>query len=137
MRGQTEVHHIGVAVTSIEEQRPFYEDVLGARFEGTEIISEQKVKIGFFRFGNLRVELLEPTDPSGPVARFMQKRGAGLHHVAYSVENLPARIAELKSQGIQMVDAVPREGSHGSRIAFIHPRASGGVLTELYEAGKE
>jgi methylmalonyl-CoA/ethylmalonyl-CoA epimerase len=137
LKGQTEVHHIGVAVSSIEEQRPFYEDVLGARFEGTEIIPEQKVKIGFFRFGNLRVELLEPTDPSGPVARFLEKRGAGLHHVAYSVEDLPARIAELKSKNIQMVDEVPKEGSHGSRIAFLHPRSSGGVLTELYEPAED
>jgi methylmalonyl-CoA/ethylmalonyl-CoA epimerase len=137
LSGQTEVHHIGVAVASIEEQRPFYEDILGARFEGTEIIPEQKVKIGFFRFANLRVELLEPTDPSGPVARFMEKRGAGLHHVAYSVEDLPARIAELKKKGIQMVDEVPKAGSHGSRIAFLHPRSSGGVLTELCEPGKD
>jgi methylmalonyl-CoA/ethylmalonyl-CoA epimerase len=137
LRGQTEVHHIGVAVASIEEQRPFYEDILGARFEGTEIIPEQKVKIGFFRSANLRVELLEPTDPSGPVARFMEKRGAGLHHVAYSVEDLPARIAELKKKGIQMVDEVPKAGSHGSRIAFLHPRSSGGVLTELCEPGKD
>lgn len=131
------VNHIGIAVISIAEQIPFYRDVLGLDYEGEETVADQKVRVAFFRCGSVRIELLEATEPDSPVARFIEKRGQGLHHLAYSVEDLPARIAELKREGIQMIDDRPRLGAHGMSIAFVHPKSSGGVLTELCEpAGK-
>ncbi|MDK2972342.1 MAG: methylmalonyl-CoA/ethylmalonyl-CoA epimerase [Candidatus Sumerlaeota bacterium] len=133
MQAAKAVNHIGIAVNSIDEQREFYEQTLGAVFEGTEVVTDQKVKVGFFRIGDVRLELLEPTDPTSTVAQFIEKRGQGLHHVAYTVADLPARIAELQREGIRMIDATPRTGAHNTRIAFLHPKSSRGVLTELCE----
>jgi methylmalonyl-CoA/ethylmalonyl-CoA epimerase len=131
------VNHIGVAVRSIDAQRPFYEGVLGAVYEGIEVVADQKVKVGFFRVGDVRFELLEPTEPASTVAAFLEKRGEGLHHVALTVEDLEARIAELKQSGVRMIDEVPRPGAHHMKIAFLHPKSTFGVLTELCEpAGK-
>jgi methylmalonyl-CoA/ethylmalonyl-CoA epimerase len=127
------VNHIGIAVRSIDAHRPFYEGALGAVFEGLELVPDQKVRVGFFRIGDVRLELLEPTDPASTVAVFLEKRGEGLHHVAYSVEGIEARIAELKQAGLRMIDEVPRPGAHHMRIAFLHPKSSHGVLTELCE----
>lgn len=125
------INHIGIAVKSIDAQRDFYERVLGAKFEGTEIVAEQKVKVGFFLVGDVRLELLEPTDPTSTVAQFIEKRGEGLHHVAYTVSDIQARLDELKSAGIKLIDEKPRGGAHHTQIAFLHPKASCGVLTEL------
>jgi methylmalonyl-CoA/ethylmalonyl-CoA epimerase len=136
MKGATGIDHIGVAVTSIAEQMAFYRDILGLEYEGEETVADQKLRVAFFRCGAVRIELLEPTEPDSPVARFIAKRGQGLHHLALSVEDLPARIAELKREGIQMIDEVPRPGAHGMAIAFIHPKSSQGVLTELCEPEK-
>jgi len=127
------VNHIGIAVSSIDDQRPFYENTLGATFEGEEVVADQKVKVGFFRVGDVRLELLEPTDPTSTVAAFIEKRGEGLHHVAYTVDDLEARIAELQNEGVRMIDSEPRGGAHNTRIAFLHPKASHGVLSELCE----
>src|SRR5438270_12767310 len=98
------VNHIGIAVRSIDAQRPFYEGALGAEFEGAEDVPDQKVRVGFFRIGDVRLELLEPTDPSSTVAAFLEKRGEGLHHVALTVAGLDERIAELKRSGVRMID---------------------------------
>jgi methylmalonyl-CoA/ethylmalonyl-CoA epimerase len=127
------VNHIGIAVRSIEAQRPFYEGALGAEFEGFEDVPSQKVRVGFFRIGDVRLELLEPTDPASTVAAFLEKRGEGLHHLAFTVAGIEERIAELKKEGLRMIDEVPRPGAHHMRIAFIHPKSSCGVLTELCE----
>jgi methylmalonyl-CoA/ethylmalonyl-CoA epimerase len=127
------INHIGIAVRSIDAQRAFYEGALGAIFEGVEEVPDQKVRVGFFRVNDVRLELLEPTDPTSTVATFLDKWGERLHHLAYTVEDIEARIAELKQSGIQMIDHVPRPGAHHMRIAFIHPRSTGGVLTELCE----
>ncbi len=127
------VNHIGIAVRSIEAQKPFYEGALGAVFEGVEEVPDQKVRVGFFRVNDVRLELLEPTDPTSTVAAFLEKRGEGLHHIAFTVENLEARIAELKQSGLRMIDDAPRSGAHHMRIAFLHPKSSSGVLTELCE----
>src|SRR5215831_8877994 len=133
------VNHIGIAVRSIDAQRTFYEGTLGAAFEGTEEVADQKVRVGFFRIGDVRLELLEPTDPSSTVAAFLEKRGEGLHHVALTVAGIEDRIAELKQSGIRMIDDTPRAGAHHMRIAFLHPRNTFGVLTELCEpaSGRE
>ncbi|MEX2186662.1 MAG: methylmalonyl-CoA epimerase [Pirellulales bacterium] len=127
------LNHIGIAVPSIDEQRAFYEDTLGAAFEGYEEVADQKVRVGFFRVGDIRIELLEPTDPSSTIQKFLEKRGGGLHHLAFTVADLPARIAELKASGIRMIDETPRGGAHHMQIAFVHPKSSHGVLTELCE----
>lgn len=125
------INHIGIAVSSIAEQRSFYEKNLGAVYEGEEVVADQKVKVAFFKVADVRLELLEPTDPSSTVAQFIEKRGQGLHHIAYTVDDLPARIAELTAEGVRMIDATPRNGAHHTKIAFLHPKSSCGVLTEL------
>jgi methylmalonyl-CoA/ethylmalonyl-CoA epimerase len=127
------VNHIGIAVRSIDAQRPFYEGALGAVFEGVEEVPSQKVRVAFFRIGDVRLELLEPSDPASTVAAFLDKRGEGLHHVALTVEGIEDRIAELKQSGVRMIDDAPRPGAHHTRIAFVHPKSSFGVLTELCE----
>jgi methylmalonyl-CoA/ethylmalonyl-CoA epimerase len=127
------INHLGIAVRSIDAQRRFYEETLGAVFEGVEEVADQKVRVAFFRIGDVRLELLEPTDPSSAIALFLDKRGEGLHHVAFTVRDLEARIAELKQSGLRMIDEVPRRGAHHMRIAFVHPKSTFGVLTELCE----
>ena len=127
------INHIGIAVRSIEAQRPYYEGTLGAEFEGIEEVPSQKVRVGFFRIGDVRLELLEPADPTSTVAAFLDKKGEGLHHVAFTVDDIEARIAELKGSGLRMIDEVPRPGAHHMRIAFVHPKSTFGVLTELCE----
>jgi methylmalonyl-CoA/ethylmalonyl-CoA epimerase len=127
------VNHIGIAVRSIDAQRPFYEGTLGAVFEGVEVVPDQKVRVGFFRVGDVRLELLEPTEASSTVAAFLEKRGEGLHHIAFTVAGLEERIAELKQSGVRMIDETPRPGAHHMRIAFLHPKSTSSVLTELCE----
>ena len=131
------VNHIGIAVRSIDAQRAFYEGALGAVFEGVEEVPDQEVRVAFFRIGDVRLELLEPTDPGSTVAAFLEKRGEGLHHVAYTVGGIEARIAELKRSGLRMIDDAPRPGAHHMRIAFVHPKSTFGVLTELCEPAGE
>lgn len=131
------LNHIGIAVRSIDEQRPFYEGALGLAWEGLEDVPSQKVRVAFFRAGDVRIELLEPTSEDSTVAKFLEKRGEGLHHLAYTVEDITSRIAELKEAGLRMIDEEPRAGSHHMQIAFVHPKSSHGVLTELCEPGRE
>jgi len=125
------LNHVGIAVRSIDEQRPFYESTLGAEFEGLEDVPSQKVRVAFFRIGDVRLELLEPTDPASAVAKFLDARGEGLHHLAFTVEDINERIAELKSAGLRMIDETPRPGAHHMQIAFVHPKSTHSVLTEL------
>jgi methylmalonyl-CoA/ethylmalonyl-CoA epimerase len=127
------INHIGIAVRSIADQRSFYEETLGAVFEGVEEVADQKVRVGFFRIGDVRLELLEPSDPSSTIATFLDKKGEGLHHVAYTVDNIESRISELKERGVRMIDDIPRPGAHHTRIAFLHPKSSCSILTELCE----
>jgi len=129
------VNHIGVAVKSLEEHRYFYETVLGATFENVEEVPSQHVRVAFYRLGppghEIRIELLEPTSPDSAVATFIDKRGEGLHHIAYTVDDIDARLAALRAADFRLIDQTPREGAHHARIAFLHPKASMGVLTEL------
>ncbi len=127
------LNHVGIAVHSIDDQRSFYEDILGLEFEGHEDVPSQKVRVAFFRAGDVRFELLEPTEPDSPVAKFLEKRGEGLHHVAFTVEDIKARIADIKASGLRMIDETPRPGAHHMQIAFMHPKSTFGVLTELCE----
>lgn len=130
------INHIGIAVKSIEDHRPYYEQVLGIELEGIEDVPQQKVRVAFYRVGDVLLELLEPTDPSSTVAGFIEKRGEGLHHVAFTVADIQARIAELKASGVKMIDETPRPGAHHMQIAFLHPKSTHGVLTELCEPQK-
>jgi methylmalonyl-CoA/ethylmalonyl-CoA epimerase len=130
------IDHIGIAVRSIVESRPFYEQALGARFEGIEEVAAQQVRVAFFQVGEVRLELLEATSESSPVARLIARRGEGLHHIAYEVEDLAGRLARLAEQGVRLIDEQPRPGAHGTEIAFLHPQSTGGVLTELCQPKK-
>lgn len=127
------INHIGIAVRSIDDQRHFYEQVLGAKFESVEEVPDQKVRVAFFKLGDVRLEVLEPTDPASTIAAFIEKRGEGLHHVAYTVDDIEARLVDLKAAGIRLIDQSPRPGAHHTRIAFLHPKSSGSVLTEMCE----
>jgi methylmalonyl-CoA/ethylmalonyl-CoA epimerase len=129
------INHLGIAVHSIEEGRKFWGDILGLEFEGAETVEEQKVTTAFFPVGESEVELLESTSPDGPVARFIEKKGAGFQHVAFQVEDIVAALAELKAKGVQLIDEQPRIGAGGAKIAFLHPKATGGILVELCERG--
>ena len=129
----TKINHIGVAVSSIEEALPFYRDVLGMKLSGMEEVASQQVKVAFLAIGESKIELLEPTSPESAVAKFLEKNGSGVHHVAYGVADIEAAIASLTAAGTRMIDTAPRAGAHGAKIAFIHPKSSGGVLTELCE----
>ena len=135
------INHIGIAVNSIADHREFYETVLGARFESIEEVTDQKVRVAFFLVGaaghEVRLELLEPTDPESPIAKFIEKKGEGIQHIAYTVRDLPGRLAELKASGIRLIDETPRRGAHHMQIAFLHPKSTGSVLTELCEPAGE
>ncbi len=130
------LNHVGIAVKSIEDHRAFYEGALGLEFEGTEEVPSQMVRVAFFRTADVRLELLEPTSPESTIAKFLEKRGEGLHHLAFTVDDIDARIAELQSAGLRMIDQTPRPGAHHMQIAFLHPKSSCGVLTELCEPAK-
>ena len=127
------IDHLGVAVNSISEGKNFWTHVLGLEFEGTETVEEQKVTTAFFPVGESEVELLESTSPDGPIAKYLAKKGAGLQHIAFRVENLESALQELKDKGVRLIDEKPRHGAGGAKIAFLHPKATGGVLVELCE----
>ncbi|MCK5913365.1 MAG: methylmalonyl-CoA epimerase [Desulfuromusa sp.] len=128
------INHIGIAVKSLDDSIPFYRDQLGMTFEGTEEVAEQKVKVAFLQIGESRIELLEPTSADSPIAKFLEKKGEGVHHMAYEVEDVVAALADLKGKGLRLIDETPRRGAHNSLIAFLHPKATGGVLTEICQA---
>jgi len=125
------IDHLGIAVNSIDVGKTFWSDILGLDFEGAETVEEQKVATAFFPVGESEVELLESTAPDGPVAKYIEKRGQGIQHIAFRVADIDAALAELKAKGVQLIDQVPRKGAGGAKIAFLHPKATGGVLVEL------
>ncbi len=129
----THIEHIGIAVNSLAEAIPFYEKVLGVKCYNIEEVADQRVKTAFFMIGQTKIELLESTDPEGPVGRFIEKRGEGIHHIAYAVEAIEESIQEVQDAGIKLIDLQPRRGAEGMSIAFLHPKSTFGVLTELCE----
>ena len=129
------INHIGIAVQSLDEQVPFYRDVLGLEFLGIEEVAAQKVKVAMFQVGDAKIELLEPTHPESAIAKHLESKGEGMHHIAYETDDVTAEIAGLKSKEVRMIDETPRGGAHGTQIAFIHPKSSGKVLTELCQSG--
>jgi methylmalonyl-CoA/ethylmalonyl-CoA epimerase len=131
MQAPKQIDHLGIAVSSIDDASVFYRDVMGLASEGTEVIEDQGVRVRFFTLGQVRIELLEPTEDDSPIAKFLATRGPGLHHVAYRVADLSATLAALKAAGVKLIDETPRDGAHGMKIAFAHPKSTGGVLTEF------
>ena len=126
------VDHIGIAVKNLEETKKFYRDILGMSNSPDEVVAEQKVKVSFFPAGDCELEFLESTSPEGPIAKYIDKNGGeGIQHVALAVDDILAALADLKEKGIRLIDEAPRYGAGGSDIAFIHPKATGGVLVEL------
>ncbi len=127
------IDHVGIAVSDLEAAMKLYRDQVGLECSGTEIVEEQKVKVAFFPVGQSKVELLESTDPDGPVGKFIEKKGEGIHHLSFRVSNIDEKIKQLKEQGVALIDEKPRYGAGGARIAFLHPKSTGGVLIELCE----
>ena len=132
----THIEHIGIAVKSLEEAIPFYENVLGLKCYAVEEVAEQKVKTAFFKVGQTKIELLESTDPEGPVGKFIEKKGEGIHHIAFAVPDVQAALDEAESKGVKLIDKAPRGGAEGLNIAFLHPKSTCSVLTELCMPGK-
>ncbi|KJS18963.1 MAG: methylmalonyl-CoA epimerase [Clostridiaceae bacterium BRH_c20a] len=127
------IDHIGIAVNNLDDSLSFYTDVLGLKCQGIEIVEEQKVKVAFLPCGDSELELLESTSPEGPIARFIEKNGEGIQHIALQVENIEEALEYLKEQGMRLIDEKPRYGAGGAKIAFLHPKATKGILLELSE----
>lgn len=132
----THIEHIGIAVKSIEESKKYYEEVLGLKCYAVEEVADQKVKTAFFKVGQTKIELLESTDPEGPIGKFIEKKGEGIHHIAFAVNGIEAMLNKADGKGIRLIDKEPRKGAEGMNIAFLHPKSTGGVLTEFCEPGK-
>jgi methylmalonyl-CoA/ethylmalonyl-CoA epimerase len=125
------IEHIGIAVKSIEESKKYYEEVLGLKCYSIEEVAEQKVKTAFFQVGDTKIELLESTSPDGPIGKFIEKKGEGMHHLAFAVNNTNEALEDVGSKGVQLIDKVSRNGAEGLKIGFLHPKSTHGVLTEL------
>lgn len=129
----THIEHIGIAVKKLEESIKYYEEVFGLPCYKIEEVPDQKVKTAFFMVGETKIELLESTSPDGPVAKFIEKKGEGIHHIAFAVKGLEEALTDVASKGVQLIDHKPRKGAEGLNIAFLHPKSTFGVLTELCE----
>ena len=128
------IEHLGIAVKSLDEAIPYYENILGMKCYSIEEVADQKVKTAFFKVGQTKLELLEPTSDESPIAKFIEKRGEGIHHLAFAVEDGVANaLAEMEGKGVRLIDKAPRKGAEGLNIAFIHPKSPHGVLTEFCE----
>ncbi len=131
----THIEHIGIAVKSLDKAIPFYEKVLGLKCYAVEEVKDQKVKTAFFMVGQAKIELLESTDPEGPIGKFIDKKGEGIHHIAFAHENVGKALKQAENNGVQLIDKNPRKGAEGLNIGFLHPKSTFGVLMEF--CGKE
>lgn len=129
----THIEHIGIAVNNLQEAIHYYEKILGLSCYAIEEVVDQKVRTAFFKLGQTKIELLESTSPDGPIAKFIEKKGPGLHHIALAVEGIQKNLDELSAKGVSLIDTTPRKGAEGLNIAFLHPKSTHGVLTELCE----
>jgi methylmalonyl-CoA/ethylmalonyl-CoA epimerase len=127
----THIEHIGIAVKNLETAIPYYEKVLGLKCYNIEEVADQRVKTAFFKVGGTKIELLEPTSEESTIAKFIEKKGEGFHHIAFATDNLEAELAHAEAEGVQLIDKAPRGGAEGLSIAFLHPKSTQGVLTEL------
>jgi len=133
----THIEHLGIAVNSLDESIPFFENILGLTCYAVEEVADQKVKTAFFMVGQTKIELLESTDPEGPIGKFLENKGQGIHHVAFAVEGLQEKLEMVAGKGIRLIDKTPRKGAEGMNIAFLHPKSTCGVLMELCEHPKK
>ncbi|NQU52577.1 MAG: methylmalonyl-CoA epimerase [Bacteroidetes bacterium] len=131
----THIEHIGIAVNSLEEAIPYYEETLGMKCYAVEEVTDQKVKTAFFMVGQTKIELLESTSPEGPIGKFLEKKGQGVHHLAFAVKDVNESLSELDEKGVRLIDKTARKGAEGLSIGFLHPKSTMGVLTEI--CGKE
>jgi len=131
------ISHIGIAVRSLDEQIPYYKDILGLPLLGTETVQDQGVNVAMFQVGNTRIELLEPLSEESPIAKFLEKRGEGFHHIAYEVDNCESSLKTVEEKGVRLIDHKPRLGAGGHLIGFLHPKSTYGVLTELTQEHEE
>lgn len=127
------IEHIGIAVKNLDESIKYYQDVLGLECYNIEDVEDQKVKTAFFKVGQTKIELLESTDPEGPIGKFIEKKGEGIHHIAFAVNNIEEKLKHAEDKGVRLVDSTPRKGAEGLDIAFLHPKSTFGVLTEICE----
>ena len=131
------INHIAIAVNNIEEAAKFYENVLGLTLAGVEVVTAQKTKVGFFKIGESNIELVQPAEPDSPLAKFLETKGQGIHHICFEVDDIETEAKAFLEKGAIMIDQKPRQGAHNTKVAFVHPKSSGGVLIELCELPKE
>ncbi|MCB8964104.1 MAG: methylmalonyl-CoA epimerase [Bacteroidales bacterium] len=129
----THIEHIGIAVKNLQDAIPFYENILGFKCYNIEEVKDQKVKTAFFMVGQTKIELLESTDPEGPIGKFIEKKGEGIHHIAFAVKDIENQLKSMEEKGVTLIDKTPRKGAEGLDIAFLHPKSTIGILTELCE----
>ena len=127
----THIEHIGIAVKSLKEAIPFYEKTLGLSCYAIEDVPDQKVKTAFFKVGQTKIELLESTDPEGPIGKFLEKKGEGIHHIAFAQEDVEEALKDASNSGVRLIDEKPRKGAEGLNIGFLHPKSTFGVLMEF------
>jgi len=131
------INHIAIAVQNLEETAKFYQTILGLNLSGTEVVAAQKTKVGFFKIGESNIELVQPSEPDSPIAKFLETKGPGIHHICFEVDVVEAEVNALIKKGAVMIDQKPRPGAHNTKVAFIHPKSSRGVLIELCELPKK
>ncbi|MHC1738456.1 MAG: methylmalonyl-CoA epimerase [Ignavibacteriaceae bacterium] len=129
----THIEHIGIAVKNLEASIKFYEETFGLKCYAVEEVADQRVKTAFFMVGQTKIELLESTSPEGPIGKFIEKKGEGIHHIAFAGKNIKEALPELEAKGVMLIDKQPRKGAEGLEIAFLHPKSTFGVLTEICE----
>ncbi len=131
------IDHIAIAVNDIDDVARFYTDTLKLDLSGVEVVTGQKAKVGFLKIGESNIELVQPASDDSPLVKFLETRGPGIHNICFEVEDIQKEVEELKKQGVRMIDEIPRPGAHNTRVAFIHPKSSGGILIELNELPEE
>jgi methylmalonyl-CoA/ethylmalonyl-CoA epimerase len=131
------INHIGIAVKNLEETAKFYQNVLDLTLSGVEVVPAQKTKVGYLKIGDSNIELVQPSEPDSPVAKFLETKGQGIHHICFEVDDIESEIKTFIERGATMVDQKPKPGSHNKKVAFVHPKSSSGVLIELCELPKE
>lgn len=131
------INHIAIAVSNLEEAAGFYQTVMGLTLSGVEVVTAQKTKVGFFKIGESNIELVQPAEPDSPLVKFLETKGQGIHHICLEVDDIEAEVKAFLEKGATMVDQNPRPGAHNTRVAFVHPKSSGGVLIELCEFPKK
>lgn len=130
------INHIAIAVNNLEEAAKFYQEVMGLTLSGVEVVTAQKTKVGFFKIGESNIELVQPAEPDSPLVKFLETKGQGIHHICFEVEDVEAEVKDYLDKGATLIDQKPRPGAHNTKVAFIHPKSSSGVLIELCELPK-